>query len=197
VSYEALIEPIEPSAFRPSVLRFTTGPSTINRPAPIGVAIVEDDAGIRDSLAALVRGTMGFQCVGKYSNPQLALRELPKNWPDVVILDINDSDQEGLDCVAKLKLQRPKLQILIFTVLEDSNEILKSFMAGASGYLTDSLSARELEVLTHLAKGYRYKEIADALSISALTVRSHLQKIYEKLQVHSRTEAVVKFLASN
>ncbi len=56
------------------------------------------------------------------------------------------------------------------------------------------LSKRESEILDLLTKGYRYKEIADALSISFETVRSHLKSIYTKLQVHSRTEAVVKYL---
>jgi RNA polymerase sigma factor (sigma-70 family) len=56
------------------------------------------------------------------------------------------------------------------------------------------LSPREREILDLLAKGYRYKEIADALAISFETVRSHLKNIYEKLHVHSRTEAVVKYL---
>lgn len=56
------------------------------------------------------------------------------------------------------------------------------------------LSKREEEILGLLAKGYRYKEIADALSISFETVRSHLKNIYDKLHVHSRTEAVVKYL---
>jgi DNA-binding NarL/FixJ family response regulator len=58
----------------------------------------------------------------------------------------------------------------------------------------EKLSAREEEILDLLAKGYRYKEIADALSISFETVRSHLKNIYDKLHVHSRTEAVVKYL---
>ena len=62
--------------------------------------------------------------------------------------------------------------------------------------VADNLSDRENEVLTYLAKGYRYKEIADILSISVLTVRSHLRRIYEKLHVRSRTEAVVKYLGS-
>ena len=57
-----------------------------------------------------------------------------------------------------------------------------------------TLSKREREVLQQLASGARYKEIADSLSISMDTVRKHLQSIYQKLQVHSRTEAVVKFL---
>lgn len=58
----------------------------------------------------------------------------------------------------------------------------------------ESLSRREEEILRLLAKGYRYKEIADALAISFETVRSHLKNIYDKLHVRSRTEAVVKYL---
>jgi RNA polymerase sigma factor (sigma-70 family) len=56
------------------------------------------------------------------------------------------------------------------------------------------LTPREHEVLTELSKGYRYKEIADRLKIGVETVRTHIQKIYEKLHVESRTEAVVKFM---
>ncbi len=56
------------------------------------------------------------------------------------------------------------------------------------------LSKRELQILDLLAQGFRYKEIADQLSISFDTVRSHLRNIYEKLHVTSRTEAVVKYL---
>lgn len=59
---------------------------------------------------------------------------------------------------------------------------------------TSSLSPREREVLDLLAKGHRYKEIADLLSISFDTVRAHLRNIYDKLHVRSRTEAVVKYL---
>jgi DNA-binding NarL/FixJ family response regulator len=56
------------------------------------------------------------------------------------------------------------------------------------------LSPREQEILTLLARGLRYKEVADQLGIALDTVRSHIRRIYEKLHVTSRTEAVVKFL---
>lgn len=56
------------------------------------------------------------------------------------------------------------------------------------------LTMREEQVLNLLSKGYLYKEIAVELSISSDTVHNHIRKIYEKLQVHSRTEAVVKYL---
>jgi len=56
------------------------------------------------------------------------------------------------------------------------------------------LSRREEEILEELSKGYSTKEIASRFSISANTVHTHLQHIYEKLHVRSRTEAVLKFL---
>lgn len=59
------------------------------------------------------------------------------------------------------------------------------------------LSPREHEILCLLAKGYQYKEIADSLTISVETVRTHLRNIYDKLHVRSRTEAVVKFFEQN
>jgi DNA-binding NarL/FixJ family response regulator len=58
----------------------------------------------------------------------------------------------------------------------------------------EKLTKREHEILSLLAKGFLYKEIADQLSISLSTVRAHLHTVYEKLHVQSRTQAVVKFL---
>jgi DNA-binding NarL/FixJ family response regulator len=58
----------------------------------------------------------------------------------------------------------------------------------------EKLSKREYEVLSLLAEGYRYKEICSALNISMSTVRTHIRRIYQELQVESRTEATVKFL---
>ncbi len=58
---------------------------------------------------------------------------------------------------------------------------------------TESLTSRELEVLQGLSRGHPYKEIASELGISLSTVRTYIQRIYEKLHVHSQTEAVMKF----
>jgi DNA-binding NarL/FixJ family response regulator len=69
-----------------------------------------------------------------------------------------------------------------------------SLLAGRKKVNSDyeSLSQREREILDLLAKGFRYKEIADQLFISVETVRKHIRNIYEKLQVKSRTEALIK-----
>ena len=57
-----------------------------------------------------------------------------------------------------------------------------------------NLTKREEEILGFLAKGFFYKEIADTLSISVETVRTHIRNVYEKLQVRTRTEAILKYL---
>jgi DNA-binding NarL/FixJ family response regulator len=56
------------------------------------------------------------------------------------------------------------------------------------------LTNREHEILICLSKGFTDKEIADALSISVWTVHGHVKRVFEKLGVHSRTEAVIKYL---
>ena len=61
----------------------------------------------------------------------------------------------------------------------------------------EALSKRETEILQLLSKGLLYKEIADKLSISVSTVRQHIHKIYEKLHVQNRTEAINKVFGKN
>jgi DNA-binding NarL/FixJ family response regulator len=75
-----------------------------------------------------------------------------------------------------------------------ARKVVQSFRDADAGE-EDALSPREREVLDHLAQGYLYKEIAARLAISYDTVHTYVRRIYEKLQVHSRTEAVAKHLS--
>jgi DNA-binding NarL/FixJ family response regulator len=203
----------------------------------IRVAIVEDDQRIRNSLKVLLDGSPGFRCVATYGDAESALLDLPRESPDVVLMDINLPKMSGIECVRQLKERIPGILVIMLTVYEDSQKIFHSLQAGAVGYLikstvpsqilqaitevhaggspmsaqiarkvvqsfynpradhsdTAKLTERELEILDLLAKGYLYKEIADQLSISRETVHNHLRRIYEKLHVRSRTEAVVKY----
>ncbi len=78
-----------------------------------------------------------------------------------------------------------------------ARKVVQSFQrAGASPQPAENLSPREQEVLDCLAKGCLYKEIADTLGISYETVHTYIRRIYEKLQVRTRTEAVAKFLGA-
>ncbi|HTB85550.1 MAG TPA: response regulator transcription factor [Candidatus Sulfotelmatobacter sp.] len=205
---------------------------------PIKVAIVDDDEGIRASLSALIKRAKEFKLTGEFANGENALKEIPKNLPDVVLMDINLPGMKGYECVRELKTAHPTVQFLMLTVYEDSDSPFNSLRAGASGYLLKrtasarlleaiqdvfdggspmspqlarrvvqffsqpatgnssltKLTPSEREFLDQLSKGYAYKEIADRMGISIDTVRSYVRTVYEKLHVHSRTEAVVKYL---
>ena len=205
---------------------------------PIKVSIVEDSEQVRGTLARLIDREEGFRCIGQHSNAEAALEALPKEGPDVVLMDINLPGMNGVECVRKLKQIIPQTQVMMLTVYEDTDNIFNALAAGASGYLlkrtskaelmaairevhqggspmtthiarkvvqsfqkappssqpAENLSGREQEVLDCLAKGFLYKEIAEKLGISYETVHTYIRRIYEKLQVRTRTEAVAKFL---
>jgi DNA-binding NarL/FixJ family response regulator len=203
----------------------------------ITVCIIEDDPELRDSVLNYLQEAPGFTCIGAYGSAEEALREVPIQKPEVVLMDINLPAMNGIECVGKLKAIEPKTQVLMFTVYENSDQVFEALVAGACGYMTKStppekvldairevhnggspmsshiarkvvkyfhqvppvnelgsLSKREEEVLQQLSQGFLYKEIADRLDISIDTVRKHLNNIYSKLHVHSRTDAVVKYL---
>lgn len=75
-----------------------------------------------------------------------------------------------------------------------ARKVVQSFGQAPPARETDKLSERETEVLDLLAKGYAYKEVAAQLGISYSTVHTHIERIYEKLHVHSRSHAIAKYL---
>src|SRR5271156_2279201 len=75
-----------------------------------------------------------------------------------------------------------------------ARKVVQSFQRNAPAQPAENLSEREQQVLDLLSQGLMYKEIADKLEISYETVHTYIRRIYEKLQVRTRTEAVAKFL---
>jgi DNA-binding NarL/FixJ family response regulator len=74
-----------------------------------------------------------------------------------------------------------------------ARKVVQYFQNSRTDRADEQLSAREVEVLTLLSKGHLIKEISDQLGISFVTVRTYIRRIYEKLHVHSRSQAVAKF----
>lgn len=118
----------------------------MNRPTvmPIKVAIVEDHQEIREGLAMLINGSSGFACVATYPNAEDALDELPREAPDVVLMDIQLPKMSGIECVARLKERLPALQIMMLTMYENDDLIFQSLLAGATGYVLKKTPPSEL-----------------------------------------------------
>jgi DNA-binding NarL/FixJ family response regulator len=75
-----------------------------------------------------------------------------------------------------------------------ARKVVQSFQKNAPAQPAENLSEREQQVLDLLSQGLMYKEIADKLQIAYETVHTYIRRIYEKLRVRTRTEAVAKFL---
>jgi DNA-binding NarL/FixJ family response regulator len=202
------------------------------------IALVEDDNGLRASMVSLLKRTSWIRVVADYADAKSALADVARRKPDVVLMDVNMPEMDGIECVRQLKVLLPAAHILMLTVHDDNDSLFNSILAGADGYLLkdtvpsrllaairevcsggspmtpqiarrivqrfrksgpvptnmENLTPREMEVLKQLALGNQYKEISDNLDISVDGIRFHIRGIYNKLHVHSRTEAVLKYL---
>jgi len=102
---------------------------------PIRVALVEDDEGIRASLAEILGRSTDCRLAGSYASAESALAGVPQAKPDVVLMDINLPRMDGIECLSRLKESLPSVQFIMLTVYGDSERLFRSLMAGASGYL--------------------------------------------------------------
>jgi DNA-binding NarL/FixJ family response regulator len=203
----------------------------------ITVSIVDDDADLSEKISAYLNKSSSYRCISSYTNAEEAIAHLPKDKPDVVLMDINLGEISGIECVRQLNQLLPQTPVVMLTVFEDIGKIFKAITAGASGYLLKrmppaqlldaiaevvaggspmsapiarkviqmlktmpapsddnmNLSDRQREVLKGMAAGQPYKQIAEQLGVSVHTVRSYIRRIYEKLHVRTRTEAVAKY----
>ena len=117
-------------------------------PAPrkiIRIALVEDLDDVRDSWTRLIDGIPKFKCVCTCASGEEALRRLPEEQVDVVLMDIRLPRMSGIACTARLRPLIPQTQILILTVSADSDTIFRALEAGADGYLLKRCSPEDLQ----------------------------------------------------
>src|SRR6266702_2889556 len=118
------------------------------------VSIVEDNEQLRATLARVLNRAEGFRCVSQYGDAEAALEGLPKERPEVVLMDINLPGMNGVECVRQLKQIIPQILVVMLTVYEDTENIFNALAAGASGYLLKrTTSAELLAALRDVQKG--------------------------------------------
>jgi DNA-binding NarL/FixJ family response regulator len=108
------------------------------------IAIVEDNKTIRESLAEFAQKDPENRCVCTCPTAEEALKALPKEQPDIVLMDIQLPNMSGIECCAQLKQMLPTAQIIMVTVYEDTERIFKALRAGACGYLLKRCTPEEL-----------------------------------------------------
>ena len=130
------------------------GLAPVRSTPPVRVAIVEDQAGVAASLTKLINRVAGLQVIAAYPDGETALAQIPRQKPEVVLMDIGLPGMSGIDCVRELKAVLPALPIIMLTVYDDGEHLFNSLKAGASGYLLKRTTGEKLvEAITEARLG--------------------------------------------
>ena len=124
----------DPSTAKPPSRRPSRAISSSNQP-PLKVALVEDQPEVRESWTRLLNSFSDFACVCACTSGEEALRIIPQEQPDVILMDIFLPRMSGIECTARLKVLLPQIQIIILTAMDDQELVFLALEAGADGYL--------------------------------------------------------------
>lgn len=200
----------------------------------VSIFVVEDDAATRAMLVDKINRSSRHAVVGTAGTLTDARRALEATSPEVLLVDLQLPDGNGIDLISEQSARNPALPILVISVFGDEERVVNAISAGAQGYLLkddeedaivdavdhllrgespispsiaihlirrfrqatpqrrgyNPLSDRELEVLELAAKGLSYRETAALMDVSVNTVGTFTKRIYTKLAVSSRAEAI-------
>jgi DNA-binding NarL/FixJ family response regulator len=215
----------------------------------LSTLLVEDDyrfrAGIRTLLEFSKIQNQAIKIIGEANRPSLAVSLIEAHRPDLILVDIELIEGDGLDLLQHLQQQNISCKTLVLSGHQEDDWIYQAMQYGADGYVFKGqvseqllnaiatifqdriylppevatgffrrfqqtqaslphqigqpcdLSEREKEVLYRLVQGASNEDIAKQLYISVATVKAHLSNIFLKLQVTSRTQAIVAAIKMN
>src|SRR5574344_113764 len=211
------------------------------------VLLIDDNANHLRGIKEVINLESSYDVVGTTTSANLGINLIKKYHPDVVLMDINMPEKDGLQTIQTVTKLNLSTKIIALSGYDDSDLIYRAMKLGARGYvlktmasvklidaieevasgkiylpavlatrffeyfqtsakeeaqitegenLLSSLTMRENEVLELLTEGINYKSIAGKLIISETTVKTHVNNIFQKLQVNDRTNAVLYALSN-
>ena len=209
----------------------------------IKLVLVDDNFDHLMGIRELVSMEGKFEVIATATNANVAINLVKKYQPDVVLMDINMPEKDGLTAISEIERLNLGTKIIALTGYDDPDLIFRAMKIGAKGYILKTMASaqliyaieevmqgkvylpsglssrffeyfqktfkedaatassqenllqyltqREEEVLELLTQGVTYKGVASQLFISETTVKTHVNNIFQKLQVNDRTQAVL------
>lgn len=207
------------------------------------IILVDDNYDHLSGIKELIKIESDFDVVATATSASVAISLIKKYRPEIVLMDINMPEKDGLTAIAEIEKLDLGVRIIALTGYDDPDLIFRAMKIGAKGYilktmasaqliyaidevaagkiylpaalssrffeyfqqsfkeetqvvadeenLLNYLTQREEEVLDLLTQGITYKGVAQKLFISETTVKTHVNNIFQKLQVNDRTQAVL------
>ena len=209
------------------------------------VIVVDDKYEHASGVRELVNLENDYEVIANAGNASVAISLIKKYQPDIVLMDINMPEMDGINAIAEIQKLNLKTRVIVLTAYDDADLIYRAMKVGACGYVLKTmvsaqlikaldevsmgkiylpnilcskffeyfqdfennaqqkqeedgeenllhyLTNREEEVLSLLLEGSTYKDVAKELFISETTVKTHVNNIFQKLQVKEKTQAVL------
>ncbi len=207
----------------------------------IRVLLIDDNYEHLSGVRELINMESDINVVAAAANANIGMSLIKKYQPDVIIMDMNMPEKDGLTAIQEFTKMNKDIKIIALTAYDNSDLIFRAMKLGAKSYIVknmaslqlinairevsqgriylpqglvtgfieyfqqatqekenetttsylDELTSREEEVLDMLTQGHNYKDVAKLLFISETTVKTHVNNIFQKLQVNDRTQAVL------
>lgn len=135
----------------------------------IRIAIADDHAIVRQGLRQILAAHGDFEVIGEAANHGEVMQLLRKETFDVLLLDIAMPGKNGIDTLKQVRLERPKLPVLMLSMYPEDQYAFRALKAGASGYLTKMTAADQLvDAIRTITRGRKYitPELAESLAES-------------------------------
>ncbi len=208
------------------------------------VIVVDDKYEHASGVRELVNLENDYEVIANAGNASVAISLIKKYQPDIVLMDVNMPEMDGINAIAEIQKLGIKTRVIVLTAYDDADLIYRAMKVGACGYVLKTmvsaqlikaldevsmgkiylpnvictkffeyfqdfennsknieaddgenllhyLTNREEEVLSLLLEGATYKDVARELFISETTVKTHVNNIFQKLQVREKTQAVL------
>jgi two-component system invasion response regulator UvrY len=134
----------------------------------IKVLLADDHSIVRAGLRRLVEESQDLEVVAEAADGRNAIQQIHKTRPDVAVIDISMPDMDGLEVISQLRSIYPKLPIIILTMYEEEQYVVRAFETGAMGYLTKRSAPEQLvKAIRKVHSGYRFltDEAAELLAL--------------------------------
>lgn len=157
------------------------------------VLVIDDHPLIREGLRHLLEGATRYQIVGEGQNGREALELLEKVTVDLVLLDLNMPEMDGLEACRQIKQRAPAVKVLVLSMWNEAQKIRQVMTAGAQGYLLKSTTEKELmEAIDTVMAGNQYFSHDATQAVMKSLTAQHIPA--ESLPLTKREKEVLRLI---
>jgi DNA-binding NarL/FixJ family response regulator len=160
---------------------------------PIRLLIVDDHSLFRQGLINILTNMPEFVVVGEAANGSEALQMLEKCHADVMLMDINMPQMDGIEAIAAIRERGYKLPVFMLTISKSDKDLFKAIKAGADGYILKNIEPEDLKLA--ILRGYKGQGfLSPEMTSSVLNVISKGKNQYQKTPLTDRELQILNFL---